>query len=265
MSVITLISDWKQNDFYIAALKGKILSLYPDARIVDISHQVDAFSITQAAFIIKYSYNYFPEGSVHLIAVNLEGDNNPEPIAVKYDGHYFICANDGLLSLVFDSEPDSAVVLDKEIFSAIQHGFKFQSFAALIKYTYAAVHLSQGSDISELGQTLPVLKRLMAFKPQIESSSITGNVLYIDTYQNAITNISNDLFMQVGKGRSFEILLHSAYYKIHKINNTYSETSDGELLAIFNSLGLLEVAQKNGRAAEMLNLDINSTILIKFF
>lgn len=265
MSVITLISDWKQNDFYIAAVKGKILSLYPDARIVDISHQVDAFSITQAAFIIKYSYNSFPEGSVHVIAVNLEGDVTPEPIAVKYDGHYFICANDGLLSLVFDTEPEAAVLLDKEIFSDIQHGFRFQSFPALIKYTYAAVHLSQGSSIYELGQPLPKLISLMAYMPQIESSSITGNVIYIDTYQNAITNITHELFMQVGKGRSFEILLHSAYYKIYKINNSYSETSDGELLAIFNSLGLLEVAQKNGRAAEMLNLDINSSILIKFF
>ncbi|MBI5219294.1 MAG: SAM-dependent chlorinase/fluorinase [Bacteroidia bacterium] len=264
MPTITLISDWKQSDFYIAAVKGKILSLYPQAVIVDISHQVDAFSIMQAAFIAKHSYRLFPQGSIHIIAVNHESDQLHPHILAKYDGHYFICADDGLLSLVFDSEPEMVVRIEKDIFSVEQHSFKFTSFPALSVYTFAAAFIALGGSIEDMGAKLDGIYKLMALMPQIEGSAITGNVIYIDTYQNAITNISQDLFWQVGNGRKFEILLHSFYYKINKINNNYSETSDGELLAIFNSLGLLEIALKNGRAAEMLNLDINSSIRVKF-
>lgn len=264
MSVITLISDWKQNDFYVAVMKGRILGLYPQATIVDISHQVDAFSITEAAFIIKVSYSSFPKGSVHIIAVNLENQLKQEEIIAKYDGHYFICSNDGLLSLVFDHEPDQIISLENDHYPKEYFGFRYNSFPAFTKYAHAAIHALQSKDINELGRPVPDFIRLMDFMPQIEGSAITGSVVYIDTYQNAITNISHDLFVQIGKGRSFNIMLESMYHKLNKINTSYNETTDGELLAIFNSLGLLEIAQKNGRAAEMLNLDIHSSIRIKF-
>lgn len=264
MPVITLVSDWKQNDYYIAALKGRILGLHAAASIIDISHEVDAFSITQAAFICKVSYRSFPRGSVHIIAVNNENRKTQEHIIAKYDGHFFICSDDGLLSLVFDKETEKIIALENDYFIDEPPVFRFRSFPALTKYPHAAVHALQGNDIGELGRECPELFRLMDFMPQIEGSAITGNVIYIDTYQNAITNISYDLFTQVGKGRSFDIMLQSMFYRLNKINSVYSETPDGELLAIFNSLGLLEIAQKNGRAAEMLNLGINSSIRVKF-
>jgi S-adenosyl-L-methionine hydrolase (adenosine-forming) len=95
--------------------------------------------------------------------------------------------------------------------------------------------------------------------------SSIGSVIYIDSYQNAITNITRDLYERIGKGRKFEIALQSNHYKLNRINRTYSETSTGELLVLFNSLGLLEVAINKGNAAELLSLTTSSVVRIRFF
>ena len=104
----------------------------------------------------------------------------------------------------------------------------------------------------------------MPLLASINESVIAGSVIYIDSYQNAITNISRELFEKIGKGRPFEILVQSYHYKINRINKTYNETSDGELLAIFNSVGLLEIAINRGKVAELLNIGLHSNIRVKF-
>jgi S-adenosylmethionine hydrolase len=101
--------------------------------------------------------------------------------------------------------------------------------------------------------------------PTIDESVINGSIVYIDSYRNAITNIPKELFEKIGKNRPFDVFIQSNHYKINKINKTYSETSAGELLALFNSLNLLEIAISSGNAADLLNLNINSIIRIKFY
>ena len=98
----------------------------------------------------------------------------------------------------------------------------------------------------------------------MEDKSITGSIIYIDSFMNAISNITRELFERVRKGREFEIYVQSKHYKITSINNFYHESTVGELLAIFNSAGLLEIAINNGSAARLLNLEINSTIRVEF-
>ena len=93
---------------------------------------------------------------------------------------------------------------------------------------------------------------------------ITGAVIYIDSFRNAITNITKDLFDRIGEGRAFEIYPQNNYYKITRLNDFYHETAPGEILAIFNSVGLLEIAINKGNAAELLNLSVNSSIRVKF-
>ena len=99
--------------------------------------------------------------------------------------------------------------------------------------------------------------------PTIDESTINGSVIYIDSFRNAITNISRELFDQIGKGRPFEIFVQSNHYKINRINKKYSDSSTGEMLALFNSLGLLEIAINSGNAADLLNLSVNSVVRIK--
>jgi len=93
---------------------------------------------------------------------------------------------------------------------------------------------------------------------------IIGSVVYIDSYSNAITNITADLFYRIGNKRKFQIFVQSNTNKITKINKTYNETTEGELLALFNSLDLLEIAMNGGPAAQILSLDLDSTVRIRF-
>ena len=119
--------------------------------------------------------------------------------------------------------------------------------------------------MDELGEVQESFTRNTPIRATFENSRINGSIIYIDSYQNAISNISKELFFRVGKNRRFEIFVQSNYYKISKINNFYNETSVGELLAVFNSLDLLEIAINKGNAAELLALDLNSVIRIKFY
>ena len=99
----------------------------------------------------------------------------------------------------------------------------------------------------------------------IDESVISGSIIYIDSYQNAITNISKELFDRVGRDRRFDILVQSNHNKVNSISNTYSDVEPGDLLALFNSAGLLEIAICTGYAAQLLNLNVGSSVRIKFY
>ncbi len=128
-----------------------------------------------------------------------------------------------------------------------------------------AIFLAKGGDIEKLGDEYHTLKIPSPFLPTIENSVINGCIAYIDSFGNAITNISNEIFETVSKGRRFEILIQSNYNKIKTLNKFYYETPSGELLALFNSTGMLEIAINKGNVSQLLNLSINAVVRIKFY
>ena len=132
-------------------------------------------------------------------------------------------------------------------------------------FSKVACDLVKGKKMEDLGTAVKELNKQVPMLPTIDESLINGSVVYIDSYRNAITNIPEELFEKIRKNRPFEIFIQSNHYKINKINRTYNETSEGELLALFNSLGMLEIAINNGNVADLLNLHINSIIRIKFY
>ena len=259
MAVITLTTDWRGDDYYTGAVKGMILSHNPQARIIDITHKINPFNVAQAAFILRNSFIYYPKGSVHIIDVNAEATANHKHIAVFYKQHYFITADNGFFGLLMrDDEPEKVVTID-----TIQTD-KCRTFPALHIFAPAAAAICAGKTMESLGSELKEINRQIPIRPTIGEAVISGSIIYIDSYQNAITNISSDLFARIGKGRKFEILVQSLQHKITHINQTYGETLEGELLAVFNSAGLLEIAINRGNAAELLNLGINSGVRVKF-
>ncbi len=260
MPIITLTSDWQTHDFYLAAVKGQLFSICPTATIIDISHQIQTFNLAQAAFVIKNSYQYFPDNTIHIIAVKSEGNTDNNYIGVRHKNQYFICADNGILGLIFEQ-----TILDEIVEIEKYPTFDLPTFPELVVFTNAAGHLANGGRIKDLGKIKANYRKQVPLQPVIENSVIIGRVIYIDSYQNAITNISSDLFYKVGKNRGFSIFVQTNKNKISQINKTYSETSDGDLLAIFNSLNLLEIAIYNGFAAELLGLDTNSTVRINFY
>jgi S-adenosylmethionine hydrolase len=258
MPIITLTSDWNDDDYYVAALKGKILTHCPEARIVDISHRVKAFHAAQAAFLVRNSYPNFPGGTIHIIAVNSEPEKGGQLLAARMAGQYFLCADNGILGLLGEPGPEEVVRI-REI---SEH--RSSSFIALSIMAEAACSLAGNIPLDEIGERTDSYDRQVPLRPTIEDHTITGSVIHIDSYQNAITNISRDFFERIGKGRPFRIYVQSKHYVLDRINERYNETREGDLLALFNSVGLLEIAIRNGNAAGLLKLTTSSTIRIEF-
>ena len=255
MPIITLTSDWSNDDFYIAAVKGAIYSNCIDVTVIDITHKIKPFNIFQAAFLLKNCYKYYPKGTVHILAVKTEKYDNQEYLAAEFEGQYFLGTDNGIFSLLFKDEDDVKYIsLDN---------YDHVNFPTLNVFSKVACLLAKGENIDSLGTKAESITRRVPLRATIEDNIVTGSIVYIDSFQNVITNVSKDLFERVGKGKPFKIFVQSNHYVISKINKTYQETSVGEILAIFNSLNLLEVAINGGNAAELLNLDTNSSVRIK--
>src|SRR5690606_5144613 len=176
---------------------GSILKLLPQVNIVDITHAVSAFNVPQAAFILKNSYHYFPEKTVHLIGIDTVYNNNTKYLAISYKNHYFVGADNGIFSLIFNEEPDMIVEID------ILQDLNFLHFPLADIFVKAACHLAKGGTLEEIGVPTKHVEQKMSLQPVIESNLIKGSVIYIDSFQNVITNITKDLFSKVQNGRRF--------------------------------------------------------------
>ncbi|MDE5419755.1 SAM-dependent chlorinase/fluorinase [Labilibaculum sp. DW002] len=259
MATISLTSDWHHRDYYLGAVKGRLLSLCPGVQLVDLSHNVDNYNISQTAFILKNSFHHFPKGTIHIIGLNSEKTDEHQHIAIKYKEHYFIGADNGLFCLALKGKPDEIVMIEN-----IKSEEEYLTFPELNIFTKAAAHIVKHNSISDLGPSLAELNRLIPIRALIQKGTVTGQIIYIDSYGNATTNISKELFESARQKRDFEILIQSNHYRISTINKNYHETAEGDFLALFNSSGLLEIAINKGHLAELLQLDINSDIRIKF-
>jgi len=259
MPIISLTTDWHHCDYYLGALKGRLLSACPGAQLIDLSHNVDNYNISQASFIVKNAFQHFPKGSIHIMGVNSEETPEHSHIAVKYKDQYFIGADNGIFSLVIKGNPDEIVRIEN-----IEKEENYHTFPELNVFAKAASHILKHNGISKLGPPQTKLYKLVPIRALIQKGTITGQIIYIDSHGNVTTNISKELFESARQEREFEILVQSNHYRITKINQNYYETPEGEFLALFNSSGLLEIAISKGQLAQLLQLDINSDIRIKF-
>ncbi len=255
MGILTIISDWNKDDYYVAAVKGAILSRCPDAMIVDISHRIQAFNIAEASHVLQQAYPCFPPGTVHMVAVKSEADQDHPHVALRYRDHFFIGNDNGIFGLLLENEPQECITLPPK---------DPVSFPELAVYAPAACHILEKGNLAGLGESHDRLYRQVPMLPAIDQHVINGSVIYIDSYHNAITNIHRSLFDQIGKGRPYEIFVQSNYFRITSISRRYQETTPGEILALFNASGLLEIAINGGNASELLNLGISSSVRIKF-
>ncbi len=275
MAIITLTTDFGHKDHFVGALKGTIYKELSDAKIVDITHTVSPFNIQECAYILKNSYKAFPEGTVHIVGVDSEPTIENQHIAVLVDNHYFISANNGVISLI-TSEIEAEKVVEINIPNPI-----VGSFPVLDIFVKVACHIVRGGKLEVVGKSFDDLKELKEFAPRItnEGKTIVGSVIYIDNYGNVITNIQKSLFEAYRNGRKFEI--NARNRKINQIHNRYSDIINfdlgknqrkgpGDLLALFNSSDYLELAiyksdlNTVGGASTLLGLDYRDTIIINF-
>ncbi len=256
MPIITLTTDLGTKDYYVSAVKGAILRELPGTVIVDISHQVPTYNIQQAAYILANAWKDFPAGTVHIIGVNAEASSKICHLGILNQGHYFIGADNGIFSLLFDKVPEMMVELNLKQDSDM---FTFPTRDVFVK---AACHLARGGTLEVIGKRKEGYTERTVFRPAISDNSIRGTVIYLDSYSNVTYNITEKLFKEVGKGRPFTI-----YFKnnlIDKISKKYGDVVEGELLALFNSSGFLEIAQNKGLIGRIQNVQLNEPITIEF-
>jgi S-adenosyl-L-methionine hydrolase (adenosine-forming) len=257
MAIITLTSDWGLKDHYTGAVKGAILKLLPDAQVVDISHHIPAFDLNHAAFIIRNVYPNFPEGTVHVIAINTEAATDTPHTLVFHRGHYFIGADNGIFSLLFDEKPTRIIELD-----VIQDSDYF-TFSTRDVFVKVACHIAGGLPIEKLGFSKERVQQKMAFQPVIQGDLLKGKVIYIDNYENVFVNITETLFKSAVKNRKFAITFRSLNYRITEISKSYKDVSQGDMLALFSTSGYIEIAIREGKASSLLGLKMDQLVTVE--
>jgi len=261
--IITLTTDWGDKDYYAGAVKGRVYSLFPEAVVVDITHNIDPFDTAHAAYVLKNAFKMFPEGTVHIIGVDSEDyaveDKLQSHVVVSYQGHYFIGADNGVFSMIMDKQKINQIVELTIPFETVDGKIKF-TFSCRDRFAKAAVHLAKGGDIVELGKPLEELEELLTFNPSYGKDFIKGIVIHVDHLENAITNISEELFEKLVDGRKFNLTFKGN--SIHKISKLYSDAREIEPLALFNGAGLLEIALNRSNASGLLGLRKNDTVMI---
>ncbi|WP_066217573.1 SAM hydrolase/SAM-dependent halogenase family protein [Formosa haliotis] len=275
MAIITLTTDFGEKDHFAGAIKGAIYSELPDVRIVDISHSVSPFSISEAAYIIQNAYTSFPKGSIHIIGIDAEINPENTHIAVLLDGHYFICANNGIMSMIC-AEINPEKIVEINIHNKIQ-----TSFPVLDVFVKVACHIARGGTLDVIGKTIEHIKPIQNLRPYIndDQNQIIGSIIYIDNYGNVITNIKRKFFENIQKGRTYKISARN--HSFNTIYNKYSDVVDfskpvsdrqaeGKGLVVFNSSNYLEIAiyKSNtttvGGASTLMGLTLMDTITVNF-
>jgi S-adenosylmethionine hydrolase len=275
MPIITLTTDFGEKDPFVGGVKGAIYSEMDDIRIVDISHGISPFHIMEAAYIIQTAYRSFPEGSVHIIGVDSGLTPENEHVAVLLDGHYFICSNNGIISmLASEIRPEKMVQIN--IHDRVQ-----SNFPVLDVFVKVACHLARGGTLEVIGKPIDTIRQLTGIKPVVnsEANQIIGNVIYIDNYGNVVTNISRSLFEKIGKGRSYRVTARTL--ALTSIYDNYSDAinfdlppekreEDGKKLALWNSSDLLELAiyksnpKSVGSASSLFGLEYRDSVTVNF-
>lgn len=275
MAIITLTTDFGEKDHFAGAVKGAIYNELPDVKIVDISHSVSPFSIPEAAYIIQNAYSSFPKGTIHIIGIDSEINEENKHIAIKLDDHYFLCANNGIMSMV------SAEISPEKIVEINIHDKIETSFPVLDVFVKVACHIARGGTLEVIGKLIETIKPIKNIIPFVndEKNQIIGNVIYIDNYGNVVTNIRRAFFESIQKGRNFEIYARS--YKFKKIHQKYSDivnfkipidkrNDEGRGLVVFNSSDYMEIAiyksncKTVGGASTLMGLNMRDTVTIQF-
>ena len=249
------MSDFGHRDHYVAAVKAKIYSINPNINIVDISHDIERFNVPHAAYILRSVYKNFPKGTVHLVAINSPNNEQDKLLAVKFEEHYFVGVDNGLFSLLSDKPiMPIAVELNRDAMANI--------FPERTVLATAAVSLASGMQIYNLGIQVAAMKQMLNRQIRVTKNMIAGQVIHVDGYGNLITNITLDTFVKASDERSFEIIFGRE--SLDKISTTYDITDHGDVLAVFNSNNLLELAISLGSASELLGLAYDSPVRIMF-
>lgn len=253
MSIVTLTTDLGYRDPYLAIVKAKLLSQNQGLQIIDLSCDIKDNNISDAAFILKNALPYFPDNTIHLVAVKFIADNNnlnksnsidnTRYLLTYFKNQFVICPDNGLFTLLDSNFNEPVYQLYYE--DNTKHHFFLKDV-----FVNVATHLFAKNKIEDIGILTQDFYKAIQFESFVQGNILKGKGIYVDDFGNIITNITKQQFMDVVGKRSFNITLPGV--RINKIHNTYDEVKHGQPLVLFNSFGNLEVAINGGSAQKML-------------
>ena len=242
--IITLTTDFGRSDPYVAMMKGVILSINPDAKIIDVTHQISASSIKEGGLIIKDSYTYFPSGTVHVGVVDPGVGSTRRPIAVLVENYIFVGPDNGLFSTIIETQRHTDVIHLKEKrywMNSISPTFHGRDIFAPV-----AAHLSLGVDPFCMGEKIDNPTPLAYPLPRENNTDLVGEIIRVDHFGNLITNITREHLSPFLSSKGLIIKIGSLILK--KISTTYNDVPEGQPLALIGSSNVLEIAINMGNA-----------------
>lgn len=293
--MITLTTDFGTRDGYVAAMKGVMLLIHPDARLVDVTHEINPQDVMEAAFVLRTTTPFFPPGTVHLVVVDPGVGTDRRAVAVRSGDQWFVGPDNGVFPLVLDDkEPDEIRVLDEP--SAWRSDAPSTTFHGRDIFAPVAAHLDAGHSPANIGALVEDLQPLRWAMPITDNHSVQGYVAHVDRFGNCITNIRRKTLVRTGmddapalkhteaspgspsseSGRAdpdaaepniSDLPALKAYVGnavIENLHRTYGAVADGDPLLLFGSSGFLEVAVNAGSAAELLNIRKGDSIKVVF-
>ena len=256
--VITITTDFGHKGPFAAVMKGVILGRFPDARIIDLAHDIPAQWPPEAGFWVRRAYPYFPAGSVHLAIVDPGVGTEREILIVEYDRHIFMAPDNGLLAQLLDNAADACVYhLDLSRLaklgitepSATFHG---RDIFAPIAAEFASGHIAP----MHVGKLTEEWTPGWLDEPEVSAGKVTGTIVTIDAFGNLISNIDGALIDQISNP-----MAHIGGHDIQMLQ-TYGRAKPGEFLALINSFGVVEIAKAEGSAADGLGLERGAPLTI---
>ena len=249
--LITLLTDFGTTDYFVAAMKGVILSLSPKARVVDITHEIPAQDIGAGAFVLMAVYSDFPVGTIHVSVVDPGVGSARRPIMVLAGGHYFVGPDNGIFSYVYEREADCRVFhLDRAEHFRQQPSATFHGRDV---FAPVAAALANGTRAAELGYEIRDYVRLPGLAPtELADGSLEARVIHIDHFGNCITNLTRDELTEEMIERGARLVVGAT--EVTSFRRFFAEGSEasGEVFAIWGSAGMLEIAALNTSAARLL-------------
>ena len=263
--IITLTTDFGTSDTYIGVMKGVILSINPNAQIVDLTHAIPPQDIHEAAFSIDAAHSYFPKGTIHIIVVDPGVGSDRQAIVSRTERAFFVCPDNGVLSYLLQSvENEGRHAIDSV---AIQNDAYYlpevsNTFHGRDIFAPVAAHLSLGVPFDDIGPPVQTLVQLPIPKIDISGDTLIGQIIKIDRFGNLITNISKGAFDAfLSDAVTYEI--RAGNVSMNRLNCAYADAEIGEPLAIIGSVALLEIAVNGGNAEKKLGLKRGEAAVIR--
>ncbi len=276
-SIITLTTDFGTVDAYVGTMKGVMLDIAPNARLVDVTHQIKPQDVRQTAYLLYTLYRFFPPHTVHLVVVDPGVGSARRAIALRTPLGTFVGPDNGVFSYVTAEQPvEDAVELANAHYQLAPVS---QTFHGRDIFAPAAAHLAAGVPIGQFGPSVPDLVGLPLPRLRISPGAIRGEVLHIDHFGNVVTSLGRfrwkggelslvpafgrDAAQTVGL-RADDASVITEEREIHGIRHTYAEVQPGQMLALIGSTGHLEIAVRQGRGAKELGLGLGAPVELRW-